>query len=50
VLSAAGSPELKRFLAGVWAWMGGSHEWHATSARYHGASPSPTEAIEAAAR
>ncbi|MEY9940390.1 family 2 encapsulin nanocompartment cargo protein terpene cyclase [Streptacidiphilus sp. MAP5-3] len=38
VLIAAGSPELKRFLAGVWAWMGGSHEWHATSARYHGTS------------
>jgi 2-methylisoborneol synthase len=37
VLSASGSPELKRFLAGVWAWMGGSKEWHATSARYHGA-------------
>jgi 2-methylisoborneol synthase len=35
-LSALGSPELKRFLAGVWAWMGGSHTWHATSARYHG--------------
>ena len=34
-LSALGSPELKRFLTGVWAWMGGSHEWHATSARYH---------------
>jgi 2-methylisoborneol synthase len=35
-LSAAGSPELKRFLTGVWAWMGGSHTWHRTSARYHG--------------
>ncbi|WP_042374955.1 family 2 encapsulin nanocompartment cargo protein terpene cyclase, partial [Streptacidiphilus neutrinimicus] len=35
-LAAAGSPELKRFLTGVWAWMGGSHTWHRTSARYHG--------------
>jgi 2-methylisoborneol synthase len=34
--SAAGSPMLSRFLAGVWAWMGGAKEWHATSARYHG--------------
>jgi 2-methylisoborneol synthase len=35
-LSAAGSPCLRRFLTGVWAWMGGSHTWHRTSARYHG--------------
>jgi 2-methylisoborneol synthase len=34
-LSAAGSPELRRFLAGIRAWMGGAKEWHATSARYH---------------
>ncbi|MBF9068776.1 family 2 encapsulin nanocompartment cargo protein terpene cyclase [Streptacidiphilus fuscans] len=47
VLSAAGSPELKRFLTGVWAWMGGSHEWHATSARYHG-TPSSEDAEAAA--
>ncbi|AZM47008.1 Camphene synthase [Streptomyces sp. WAC 06738] len=33
-LTAAGSPQLGRFLAGVWAWMGGCKEWHATSARY----------------
>jgi 2-methylisoborneol synthase len=32
--STAGSPELRRFLAGVWAWMGGAKEWHATTARY----------------
>ncbi|MFE5872054.1 family 2 encapsulin nanocompartment cargo protein terpene cyclase [Streptomyces roseifaciens] len=38
VLSAAGSPELRRYLAGLWAWMGGSKEWHATSPRYHGTS------------
>jgi 2-methylisoborneol synthase len=36
-LAAAGSPQLRRFLAGVWAWVGGSREWHAGSARYHGA-------------
>ncbi|GAA3834818.1 family 2 encapsulin nanocompartment cargo protein terpene cyclase [Streptomyces coacervatus] len=35
-LAMAGSPELRRFLAGTWAWLGGSREWHATSARYHG--------------
>ncbi|MGH6654094.1 MAG: family 2 encapsulin nanocompartment cargo protein terpene cyclase [Actinocrinis sp.] len=34
-LSAQGSPELGRFLGGVWAWMGGGKKWHATSARYH---------------
>ncbi|MGP9022601.1 family 2 encapsulin nanocompartment cargo protein terpene cyclase [Streptomyces sp. BR1] len=36
LLSAAGSPQLRRYLAGLWAWMGGSKEWHATSPRYHG--------------
>ncbi|GAA1854886.1 family 2 encapsulin nanocompartment cargo protein terpene cyclase [Myceligenerans crystallogenes] len=35
-LAASGSPELRRFLAGVWAWCGGSREWHARSGRYHG--------------
>lgn len=34
-LAATGSPELRRFLAGVWAWCGGSREWHARSGRYH---------------
>jgi 2-methylisoborneol synthase len=34
VLSALGSPSLRRFLAGVWAWLGGSREWHRGSARY----------------
>ncbi|WP_328535250.1 family 2 encapsulin nanocompartment cargo protein terpene cyclase [Streptomyces sp. NBC_00344] len=38
VLSAAGSPQLRRYLAGLWAWMGGSKQWHATSARYHQAN------------
>ncbi|GAA1106219.1 family 2 encapsulin nanocompartment cargo protein terpene cyclase [Nocardiopsis metallicus] len=35
-LALTGSPELRRFLAGVWAWTGGSREWHASSGRYHG--------------
>ncbi|MET9712089.1 family 2 encapsulin nanocompartment cargo protein terpene cyclase [Nocardiopsis alba] len=35
-LALTGSPELRRFLAGVWAWLGGSREWHARTARYHG--------------
>ncbi|WP_274564506.1 family 2 encapsulin nanocompartment cargo protein terpene cyclase [Streptomyces spiramyceticus] len=33
-LALIGSPELRRFLAGTWAWVGGNREWHATSARY----------------
>lgn len=33
-LAVAGSPALARFLAGVWAWLGGNHEWHRTTARY----------------
>ncbi|WP_308298917.1 family 2 encapsulin nanocompartment cargo protein terpene cyclase [Streptomyces sp. GESEQ-35] len=33
-LALTGSPELRRFLAGTWAWLGGSREWHARSARY----------------
>ncbi|WP_017601571.1 family 2 encapsulin nanocompartment cargo protein terpene cyclase [Nocardiopsis lucentensis] len=37
-LAAAGSPELRRFLAGTWAWLGGSREWHSSSGRYHGTS------------
>ncbi|MGW0393338.1 family 2 encapsulin nanocompartment cargo protein terpene cyclase [Streptomyces sp. NPDC003042] len=35
-LAALGSPLLGRFLEGVWNWMGGAKEWHATSPRYHG--------------
>jgi 2-methylisoborneol synthase len=38
-LALTGSPNLARFLAGVWAWCGGSREWHATSGRYHGVRP-----------
>ncbi|MGP3983954.1 family 2 encapsulin nanocompartment cargo protein terpene cyclase [Streptomyces sp. KR80] len=33
-LALTGSPELRRFLAGTWAWVGGNREWHAGSARY----------------
>lgn len=33
-LSATGSPQLGRFLAGVWAWLGGNREWHRGTARY----------------
>lgn len=33
-LGATGSPELRRFLTGVWNWMGGAKEWHATTPRY----------------
>ncbi|WP_117212706.1 family 2 encapsulin nanocompartment cargo protein terpene cyclase [Allorhizocola rhizosphaerae] len=35
VLSRFGSPQLRRALSDVWAWLGGGHEWHATSGRYH---------------
>ncbi|MGW0880567.1 family 2 encapsulin nanocompartment cargo protein terpene cyclase [Streptomyces sp. NPDC002671] len=38
-LCLTGSPELRRFFAGTWAWLGGNREWHAGSARY--ANPSP---------
>ncbi|WP_116248065.1 family 2 encapsulin nanocompartment cargo protein terpene cyclase [Nocardiopsis sp. FIRDI 009] len=37
-LAATGSPELRRFLAGTWAWLGGSREWHSSSGRYHQAA------------
>ena len=40
LLSAAGSPQLQRFMTGLWSWMGGSKEWHATSARYNSPSVS----------
>ncbi|WP_194820390.1 family 2 encapsulin nanocompartment cargo protein terpene cyclase [Nocardia sp. XZ_19_385] len=33
-LAAAGSAELRRFLTGLWAWMGGNRAWHADSKRY----------------
>ncbi|MFD7234030.1 hypothetical protein ACFWAT_01845 [Streptomyces syringium] len=28
------SPELWRYLGGLHAWLGGNHEWHATTGRY----------------
>jgi 2-methylisoborneol synthase len=34
-LSLTGTPALIRFLAGVWNWLGGNHEWHRTSTRYN---------------
>ncbi|WP_230329565.1 family 2 encapsulin nanocompartment cargo protein terpene cyclase [Nocardia aurantiaca] len=37
-LAAAGSPELRRFLTGLWAWMGGNRAWHADSRRYNQSS------------
>lgn len=37
-LALVGSPELRRFLAGTWAWVGGNREWHAGSARYASAA------------
>jgi 2-methylisoborneol synthase len=42
-LCAVGTPTLRRFFADTWAWLGGSREWHATTARYRGtASTSST--------
>jgi 2-methylisoborneol synthase len=38
VLSLVGTPQLRRFLPSVWAWLGGNREWHATSARYNPAT------------
>lgn len=40
VLSAVGTPALRRFFADTWAWLGGSREWHATTGRYQA---KPTE-------
>jgi len=34
LLSQAGSLPLRRFLADIWAWLGGNREWHSTTARY----------------
>lgn len=36
LLGLDGSLELKRFLAGILAWLGGNREWHRTSLRYNG--------------
>jgi len=37
-LAKLGSPQLRRYVKGLWNWMGGSKEWHATSPRYNGGS------------
>ncbi|MFX0574784.1 family 2 encapsulin nanocompartment cargo protein terpene cyclase [Nocardia nepalensis] len=37
-LAAVGSAELRRFLGGLWAWMGGNRAWHARSKRYNDAN------------
>ncbi len=34
VINQLGSPALRRFLADLWAWLGGSREWHSTTLRY----------------
>ncbi|THA37593.1 family 2 encapsulin nanocompartment cargo protein terpene cyclase [Streptomyces sp. A1547] len=41
LLAAAGFPPLIRFLADVWAWLGGNLEWHRTTARYNSAGRDP---------
>ena len=38
VFSQLGSVALRRFLADIWAWLGGNREWHSTTERYHDAS------------
>ncbi|MGH3764744.1 MAG: family 2 encapsulin nanocompartment cargo protein terpene cyclase [Pseudonocardiaceae bacterium] len=38
VLSQLGSLALRRFLADIWAWLGGNREWHSTTERYHDVS------------
>jgi len=35
LLSAMGSPMLRRFLTDIWAWLGGNREWHSTTLRYN---------------
>lgn len=41
VLSAVGTPTLRRFFADTWAWLGGSREWHATTGRYQATPTQP---------
>lgn len=38
-LGLDGSAQLRRFLAGILAWLGGGHAWHRTSLRYNGGKP-----------
>jgi 2-methylisoborneol synthase len=37
VISQLGTIALRRFLADLWAWLGGSREWHSTTMRYNAA-------------
>jgi 2-methylisoborneol synthase len=41
-LSQAGSPQLRRFLVDLWAWLGGNREWHSTTGRYQTEDPKET--------
>lgn len=36
--SDLGSLALRRFLANIWAWLGGNREWHSITERYHGSN------------
>ncbi|MFD7336849.1 family 2 encapsulin nanocompartment cargo protein terpene cyclase [Streptomyces violascens] len=36
-LAVTGSPQLRHFLTGVWAWLGGNRAWHSGSLRYNDA-------------
>jgi 2-methylisoborneol synthase len=38
LLASLGSPQLRRFLTDIWAWLGGNREWHSTTERYHAVS------------
>ena len=38
VISQFGSLPLRRFLGDIWAWLGGSREWHSTTNRYAAAA------------
>ncbi len=40
IISQIGSLALRRFLADIWAWLGGSREWHSTTGRYRAATAS----------
>lgn len=44
-LAATGSPALRRFLAGVWAWLGGNREWHDGCPRYNSATASAPSTV-----
>ncbi|MGW5053400.1 family 2 encapsulin nanocompartment cargo protein terpene cyclase [Actinokineospora sp. NPDC004072] len=44
-LSATGSPQLRRFLADIWAWLGGNREWHSTTARYNASEEKPDDDV-----